>query len=279
MQVAKESYAVLRDNPSLAIFPVLSGLATLAVSIPFLVVLVGAAMAMKQSQHAFGAVHYALTAAMYFVNYFVVVFFNSALVACASENLQGRPVTVKFGFQAAVSRLPQILGWALVASTVGMVLKTIGERTGVIGSIVTSVIGLVWNLAVFFVVPCLVLDREGPIAAVKTSTGMIKKTWGERLILGFGITTIMGLLFVVAAAPIVIAVGLAIAEMYVLAAICAVVGLLSILTLAIIGSAMNTIFQTALYLYSRNGAVPAAFAPASLQGAFAPRPERKLFGR
>jgi len=105
----KESYAVLKSNPGLTLFPVLSAIATVLVSIPFLILLVPIAIASKGHHHAFEPLHYLVMFGMYFASYFVVVFFNSALVACANESLSGEPVTVAFGFEAAMRRLPQIL--------------------------------------------------------------------------------------------------------------------------------------------------------------------------
>jgi hypothetical protein len=201
-QVAKESYAVLCSNPSLVFFPFASGAAAVFVSLPF----IGLLIAFHPHHGPWAAAHYAIVAAMYFADYFAIIFFNSALVACAHENLNGRPSSVRFGIEAASKRLPQIFCWALIASTVGLVLRFIGERTGIIGRIVTSLIGLVWNIAVYFVVPCMVVDNEGPVTALKTSTGLIKRTWGERLILGVGVGSALAVFFLMAIIPILLAV-------------------------------------------------------------------------
>ncbi len=273
-QVARESYAVLRSNPALIIFPILSGVATVIVSIPFIAILGFAFMHKGGPPQALSVMHYAATAGLYFANYFVIIFFNSALVACANENLQGRATDVGFGIHAALQRLPQILGWALIASTVGMILRAISERTGVVGAVLGAIAGLVWNVAVYFVIPCMILDREGPIAAAKSSANMIKQTWGERVILGIGVGSVIGLFGLVAIVPVVIGVALLIAQMWILAVIAMLLGLISLLTVAVIGSAITTIYQTALYVYSRHGGTPHGFQVTSLQGAFAPKPQR-----
>ena len=284
-QVAKDSYAVLKANPSLALFPVISGVATVIVSIPFIVALSAAYMAGKAAhphtymQNGFSVGHYALTAAMYFCTYFVVIFFNSALVACAHESLQGRPTSIGYGIDMAIKRLPQILGWTLIASTVGLILRMIGERTGIVGAIVTSLIGMVWNIAVFFVVPCLVIDKESPIAALKSSTAMLKQTWGERIILGVGVSTVFGLIGLFVIFPIVVGILLLTANLIALGLILFVVAALFVLTLAIVGSAITTIYQTALYLYSRHGTIPEGFNADYMRNAFQPKPPRKFFAR
>ncbi len=96
----------------------------------------------------------------YFVNYFVVVFFNSALVifgivfsvtqlpchvcgvACAIKRFYGGKPTISEGLKASMNRLPQIAGdgrrRALVSASVGLyfsILRVIESRSERFGSI------------------------------------------------------------------------------------------------------------------------------------------------
>ncbi len=276
--IAKESYAVLKSNPCLGLFPVISGIFTLIASIPFVAALVLTSIG-HHHKEAFGPLHYGVTFGMYMVNMFIVIFFNSALVACANESLQGRPTTMAFGIRTAASRLPQILTWAFIASTVGMVLRMVSERAGAVGSIVSAIFGLAWNLIVFFVVPILVLEKVSPIEAIKTSGAMLKRTWGERIVLGVGISTVMALLALVVLLPIGLGIFFIVQGAYPVGIFCFVGAVVYGLTLAVAGSALGTIYQTALYLYCRDGIIPAGFQPASMQNAFRAKPERKFFGR
>jgi hypothetical protein len=281
VQVAKESYRVLRNNPALAIFPILSSIAAVIVSIPFLAPMALSAYASNQAHHSrvFTTLDYVLTGCLYFVNFFVVIFFNSALVACANEELSGRRATVAYGVEMAMKRLPQILGWTLVASTVGLVLKIVSDRLGFIGAIIMGLIGMVWNVAVFFVVPSLVVERLGPVDAVKTSVGMIKKTWGEYIVLDVGIGLATGLLMALSIIPFGLAIALFISNLIWLGFLAIFLGIVYIAAVAIAASSMTTIFQTALYIYCRTGEVPDGFQAASIQGAFREKPVRTAFGR
>ena len=123
----------------------------------------------------------------YYVTYFIVIFFNSALVACAIIRLKGGVPTVQDGIGAAMARLPQIAGWALVAASVGLILKVIESRSERVGQIVASVLGMAWSATTFFVVPILVVEKTGPIEAVKRSVSVMGRTWGESLSANFGI--------------------------------------------------------------------------------------------
>ena len=96
--------------------------------------------------------------AFYFVTSFVVLFFNAALIAAANERFQGRPTGVGAGISIALKRLPQILGWTLVATTVNLVLRAIEERVGLVGKIIVGLIGVGWAIAIYFAVPAVVLE-------------------------------------------------------------------------------------------------------------------------
>ena len=79
------------------------------------------------------------------------------------------------------SRLPAIAGWALVSATVGLLLQLVEDRSGKIGRFVAGLLGMAWTLVSFLVVPILVIENKGLIAALQSSTSLLKKTRGEQL--------------------------------------------------------------------------------------------------
>lgn len=269
--LAKESYQVLRRVPSLILFPILSSIATIIISISFFVpvyVITGG----KELQKVRPEIGYPLMFGFYFLSYFVVIFFNSAMVACAYEGLQGRGTTFAYGMSVARSRLGAILGWTGIAATVGVVLRTIAERTGLIGNIVVGIIGFVWNVGTYFVVPVLVIEKGSPVACIKKSTAMLKQTWGERVVASVGMGSVMGLFCLLGLIPVFGGVVLATSESMVALGIALMAfGIIYILVVATIAAALQGIFQTALYVYAETGTVPNGFNPASVQGAFKPK--------
>jgi hypothetical protein len=281
MQVARETYAVLRGNPALAIFPVLSSIAGFVVSLPFLIPIGLTLYGQSATHHApvMNALQWVLFGCLYFANSFVIVFFNAALVACANEELNGRHSTVAFGVETAMKRLPQIIGWAIVSSTIGLILKAISERIGAFGAVVTAILGIAWNLAVFFVVPSLVLEGLGPIEAIKSSSNTMKKAWGQRIVAGAGLGLLSVLLMLVAVIPIGIGIALFTVNSFVLGGIAIFFGIVYMVSVGIFVSSLTTIFQTALFLYTRSGEIPAGFQTATIQGAFVEKPARSAFGR
>ena len=125
--LAKQSWRVLMLDKQLLVFPLLSGIACLLVLASFAAGVIAAGHFQGKEGDTTAWV---LAFIYYFVNYFVIVFFNSALVACAMVRFQGGSPTVGDGLRAASARLPQILAWVLLASTVGIVLRAIMERFG-----------------------------------------------------------------------------------------------------------------------------------------------------
>lgn len=272
----KASAAVLRSDKSLLVFPLLSGLCTLLVAASFLVpvgmAMVGQQQAGEQIGRHMSAGTYLLMFCFYLVQYFVIIFFQTALTGVALMHLRGEPASVGAGFALARARLPQILGYALIAATVGLLLRMVQERLGLIGRLAAGFIGLAWTVATFLVVPVLASEGVGPVDAVKRSVELLKRSWGENLIGNGGIGVVFGLLMVLAvllgAALIGGAVVLQSAAAIVLAAVVVVLGLT---LLGLVQASLQGIYSAALYRYAEAGEASVGFDQALLQQAFAPK--------
>ena len=198
-KLAMSSFKILKANQQLIIFPILSAISlVLVIGSFFTFLLAGSGWDLDNLEEISQAGYYAVVFLFYVVNYFIVVFFNMALIHCTRLYLQGEEVTLRKGLQFSISRIGAIFSWALVAATVGLILRAIQENSGIVGKIVTGVIGLVWSVATFFVVPVIAYENVGPIDAVKRSTQMMKEKWGESLTAGFSFTLIhiLGLLVI-----------------------------------------------------------------------------------
>ena len=259
--LVKQSFAVLAADKRLVLFPVMSALAAIAVSLSFAIPLFtsGAATSIQNGQGT--AAQYVVLFLFYFANYFVVVYFNCALVACASICLSGGHATLTDGLRAANQRLGRILMWAAVAATVGLLLRMLEERAQKLGKIVVWLLGTTWTLITYFIVPVLVFEDHDVIESVKRSAQLFKQTWGEEFAAGFSFT----LIWLVALLP-----GLALAAagwmVHPLAGIAVFV--LYMVALASVAAAVKSIFTVALYRYAAQQQVPNGFSPELVQGAF-----------
>ena len=191
--LAKQSMQVLKLDKELLLFPIFSSIACLMVVLSFALPIfytgVFDGIISQEGEVGQGTqiLMYVLCFLFYFACYFVIVFFNSALIGAAIIRLKGGDPTVRDGFSAAMARLPQIIGWALVSATVGLILKAIESRSERVGQIVANLIGMAWAVTTFFVVPVLVIEKAGPVEAVKRSVGIMRNAWGESLGAKFGI--------------------------------------------------------------------------------------------
>src|ERR1700686_1954629 len=197
-QLVKQSFAILRSDKQLMAVPVLSAVACFVVTA---IIATGGAFLMLPARAA------ALAAGerfnpnqspmflfgmftLYVVNYFVIVFFNVALVGVANSRLVGGTWTFRDGIELAWERKGTIFQWALVAATVGVILRTLEERMGLIGRIIMRIIGIAWTLACYFVVPVLAFEDLTPIEAVKRSSKLFRDTWGEKVIGAYSLSLV-----------------------------------------------------------------------------------------
>jgi Family of unknown function (DUF6159) len=271
-ELAKESFSVLRMDKELLLFPLLSGIACCFVLGSFVAPLWNSpyfAIVMDNHQVPQDPVAYVILFAFYAVNYFVIVFFNSALVACAMIRFRGGDPTLVDGLRTATNRLPQIVAWSLVSATVGVILRVIESRSEKGGQIAAAIMGAAWSIATFFVVPVLVVEKAGPIDAVQRSLSVLRKAWGEALAANFGIGFITFFAMLILGFLPMIGAGVAFAKGYqVVTGILVATGFLGIITTTLISSALDAILLAALYLYAAEGKVPSQFDNDLLEHAF-----------
>ncbi len=273
IEIVKASWAVLRKDKSLLWLPVLSFAATLVTIGLF----AGGIFAVSDfdsaagTTNSLGAPGYILLFVMYLALAVITVFFNAALISGAYERLSGGDPTLDSALGGATRRFGVLLPWAIVSATVSTILRSIQERSGLLGRLVVGIVGMAWALVTFLVLPVIVVEGLSVGDAIRRSKDLFKRTWGEQVVGNAGIG-IIGVLAVVAFAPIAL---LAFASGVTAIAIAG--GVLWALWTALvvtITAAMSGIFQTALYVYASTGTPPAAYSAAAVEAAFRPKRSR-----
>jgi hypothetical protein len=268
--LVKASATVLRADKELLVFPLLSSIAVLLVIASFVAPALGFGwlQALDDGQGPTPAM-IAWAFAFYISQYFVMFFFNSALVGAAMIRLDGGDPTVADGLRIAGSRIGAIFGYAVIAATVGLLLQVLEQRAGFVGRIVVGLIGVAWTVVTFLTVPVLVARDVGPIDAVKESAGLLRRTWGENLIGAGGIGLVFGLamvLTVLAGVALLIAAS-ATGSMVLVAAVAAVT-VLAAIALGLLQAALSGVYSAALYRYAISGDAPSGFDGLLLERAF-----------
>jgi hypothetical protein len=266
-QLVKASAAVLRADKELIIFPIVSAIGTLIVTATFFFpMLLAGFFDDFTGLEVFG---YIIAFAFYIVQYFVIFFANTALVGAAMIRLQGGDPTVGDGFRIAFKHISSILGYALISATVGVILRMLSERAGIIGRIVVGLIGFAWNIATYLVVPVLVMEEVGPVDAIKRSAGLLKKTWGEQIVGNFSIGAIFGLLSILVILASIPLVFLAISSEFPALIITTIlIAVIALIALGLINSALSGIYAAAVYQYASKGEVGDYFDAQLIEGAF-----------
>jgi hypothetical protein len=269
--LAKASAAVLRADKELLLFPVISAVLSILVVVTFAVpaILAGVFTSGGFDEAAIPAAGYLYVLLFYVVQYFVIFFCNTALVGAALIRLRGGDPTVADGFRIAASRFGSIFQYALLAATVGLVLRAISERSGFLGRLVVGFLGFAWNLATYLVVPVLVVEDVGPIDAIHQSASYLKKTWGEQIAGNLGMGLVFGLLSLgTLAAGIVLLVAAASTQSAALIIFVAACLVLAFVVIALVSSALSGIYAAAVYRYAAEGQADGFFTSAMVRNAF-----------
>ncbi|MDT5092930.1 MAG: hypothetical protein QOH60_2293 [Mycobacterium sp.] len=270
--LTKQSWDVLKKDSSLLVFPILatifSIIAAAAIWVPAAIVRgVFAGEAVNVNAH--DPVIYIAGAATGYVSTFFAIFFNVALAACAARSLRGEDTSVGEGLRAAMQRLGPIIGWSLVATTVGLILQAIEERLPVVGRLLAWLGGLAWAITTFFVVPVVALEGTGPWQSLKRSASIIKQKWGEG---ATGAATIGVVTFLISFAIIVLG-GVGAAMLFSIGLIplgfvVVAIAVVAVIVVALISSALSQIFRVAVYEYAVSGVAPSGFDGQALENAF-----------
>jgi hypothetical protein len=256
-----QSFAVLRQDKKLVLFPILSGLSTLAVAAMYFIPLFRMGIVSDyRDQGQIDPTIYVWLFLWYCTNYFVIIFFNCALAACAQIRFDGGEPTLGAGMAIAANKLLSIMLWAVVAATVGTILRVIEERSEWLGKIVSALLGVAWAVVTYMIVPVLVFENKGVFESIHRSGELLRKTWGERVGSCFG----FGLPYLLLALP-----GIALAVAGIRIHPLALAGaVLYFLLLSAVMSAVRGIFAVALYRFATQGEAPAGFSKVVLNGAF-----------
>ena len=274
MDTAKASWAVLQHDRELAVLPVLGVLSSLvviaAVGIPIWLSTDG----IDDGGNSSGSepmlwiggiiILFAITV--------ITVFFNAAVVSGARERFSGGDPTISSAIKGAFSRLHVIVPWAILAMTVGMILRAIQSSDNAITRFLGSLLSFAWGVLTFLVVPILVVEQTGPFSSLKRSGELLKNTWGENLIAQVG----FGIIGLVASIPGILIIVLGASAGSAGAVIGFAIGLGWIALVTVVMSTLTAIFQMALYLYATTGQVPSGFENSGINDAFHQRSQGPL---
>lgn len=270
--IVKESWAVLNQDKEMLWFPVLSAIVTLivfgiAAAVFFFTTLNGDFNNFKTltDESTSSAGEYLMLLVYYLVTFFIVNFFQTGVLVIASARFKGENASFSDGMREATNNSGKLFMWSLVSATVGVILQIIADRFKFVGRIVAWIFGAAWQILTYFSLPALVIGKKSIRDSFKESAMVIRKTWGEAIIVNLGVGLYFGIVILVAAlVSIVIVVT---SPSLITFVVVGVLFFLFVMALCIISSTLSIIFKLALYEYARTGIVPASFSPELVQNA------------
>ena len=275
ISLVKSSWGVLSHDKELIALPAISGLATAVCVAPFFAGAFLAGSDVTSSDASISPLGYVLMFLGYLVAAYITIFFQAALIMAANERLSGGSPTLGSALAGAASRAGHILPWAIISATVSIVLRSLQERSGIIGRLVLGLVGMAWSVVTLLVLPILVIEGTGVKEALTRSGAAFKRTWGENVMgsAGIGLVGVIGFLIgLVVAGPIIYLGATDDSTPLLVGGIALLVVWLVIVS--VFSAALSGVFQTALYRYAVLGEEPAGFTHDQIEGAFRQRTGR-----
>ena len=261
----KNHFAFLRADKEILWFPVLAFLLQCFLLGLFFFAFIAGYIAIAQGTAHQSVVVYALVFGVYIICAFTLALAQAGIAHIVSTRLHGGNATLGEGIGVAVSHAGSLLVWSIITSTVGIILRSIAERSRILGAIVAAVLGVMWGVLTYFVVQAIVIDNKDAFAAIHQSGATFRKTWGETFMSNIS----LGLVFFVAHVLVLIScVGLSALIVVVpqgsLFGGIFLIGVWVLYMVWFIGavmvhSSLDSILRTLLYVYASEGTVPQNF--------------------
>jgi Family of unknown function (DUF6159) len=265
----RATWQLLRQDRDLLWLPVVGGVASLVALLMLL--LPGLLFGSLGGNTSLGGIIGGLVGV--FAAASVGIYFQAALVLGAFQRADGYDPSFSSTLKQAWTVRRQVVEWALLTTSVGMVIRVVEQRLGILGAIVGFLGGLAWAIASFFTIPVLVAEGLGPVAATRRSASLVKQRWGvnarSTLRLGLiGALPVLGcswliIVGVFAAVSGAVAIGVALIA----------IGVLAMLAWSVIIEAVFVYTRAMLYRFAVGLPVPGI--PAEFYaGAFVPKRRR-----
>ena len=179
--IVSESWAILKQDKEMMLFPVMSIISSLVVSVLLGILYLFVLPKGVESGLSEGntIVVYGVLFIYYVVMFFTLNFFQAGIYIIAHGRFSGKDLSFKDGIDGALHNAGKIFMWSVISSTVGILLNIIVDKFKFIGVIIAKILGAAWNIMTYFSLPSLVIGNKTISESFKDSALMIRKTWSE----------------------------------------------------------------------------------------------------
>jgi hypothetical protein len=252
--LTKDSLSVMRHNPKLAVFPLVSAVTALIFLGTFLGTVFGLGLTNPEGA---GLI---VLFVVYLGSTFISTFFAAGLVHETRDAIKhGSEPSLRAGMAGAWEAKGPIFVWSVISATVSILINMLESSDSLPARILATLFSIGWAVLTFFVVPVIVFEKPGVGEMFKQSGRTFKQTWGETAISLIGVRLI-AFLFVV---PFLV-LGVVLFGTSPLAGIGLI--LVGVLTGFLVGQTLQGIIKTALYIYATEGSRPEEFDNVDFEG-------------
>ncbi|MFM2331020.1 MAG: hypothetical protein RLZZ26_527 [Candidatus Parcubacteria bacterium] len=269
--ITLQALALLKQDTEILWFPVLSTVVSIIALTIFGVVLFfvsfgGSFTAIDSvSKGGGGASFYLTLFVLYLVMYFIANFFVAGIYTIVDGRLHGQNLTFSDGINGARQNAAKIFWWSAISATVGVVLRMIEDRSSLVGKLIAGLFGVAWAVLTYFSLPAIVIGKLSVKDSFKQSAAVIRKMWGETIIINLGVGIFMtGLMFF---ALIVTVLVIILAPSTIVIVGMGSLFLICLVLLIVLSTTLGAIFKVALYEYAVTGQIPNGFSPELIENA------------
>lgn len=267
------SWRVVRDD-GLMLFPLASGFSLLAVLLYVLIAFeYGGTFDRLSNGFNVLPADFIFLGLAYLGASFVIVYFSAALMAADHYRIVGGSPDFRFGLEAANDRLGAIALWAVIACTVGLVIKPLASTGGFVGRAGGFFAELLSGWATFLVIPVMIVEGTPPLEAMRRSTDLFKETWGRQLVGNFG----FGMLYVALLAAAILVAGVLL-FMGTSSGFAVISAMMLFALAAATLKCLEAVFIVALYNYATVGESDGVFSEDVLHSAYVYKKAKGRFG-
>ena len=279
--LAKASWLTFKTDKKLVAIPLIA----LIIGVPA-IILFGVSAIIQISINLAGTsnpiiakVIYALFALLiYFILYFAKNIVEATLFIGITARFNGQKPSIKGALKAVIAKIWPLMQFSFLMSSIGLAVKYLGDRLPFIGRIGVNILGGAWELANFFAIPAIASSAENlnPKQATQQSISIIKRVWGENVLISLGISLIE-LLSVLIFAAISLAFAWTLNSQNISTSPAFYFAIIGLIVMSSVFIVLEATVKAAVYHYATTGESPVQFNKNVLQQTFTQKKSQKIF--
>lgn len=257
-----ETFRFFWSDKEMLLVPIIATVAQLfLIGLVFVTVIVPAGLFLETTEtsaQAISPLEYLYLFIFYVIGAFTVASSQAVITHIVYTRVRGGNASLGDGLAMVPKHFFSLLVWACITSTVGLLLRSIAERSQLLVKVLVALLGAAWSVLTYFVVPAIVIDNKSVLGAISHSGGVFKRTWGETLVSNTSLSLAITLSFIgliVVLGGVLFVTGGSVEALI----ICGVIFIVAILVATIVGSILSSVLRTLLYVYANEQIIPANF--------------------